>query len=358
MIVGDAKSKKVACLLALLVAGISSIPASATSLAERPPFQQILPLYSVPPADNPLVAARIKAEQQHRFNLLITGAYGKPEDFTARARLSFKGEKRAMVDSRPFSLQVRTQGPIPGGWHNEGQSFWWRGTSEVSPPQFTIPVNVVQIDEPFRLADYDEIWLDYSIVPGVALCTPQLELRLAVQPTGRSFGREDLLVRTGAWSAFKVLFTIDAAKSNWEEKDYGYLVRRELGLAPDDDWRYTQDGQHAVLQRRMHKPLDNVEMLDISVAPGIDVEQVNLRFSSTDSNRGGEVVQFAGLLHSPGLPDVRPGVRLNLRDALEKRFAKEWAGNAKEPGKFHFYLQEVTVFVPGDARTLAHSNPF
>ena len=350
MIVGKTKGKKLARMLTLLAAGMLSLPAGAISSAEQSALQQIIPLYSAPPA-NSLVA------EQYRFNL-ISGTYGNQDDFTGRARLAFTAEKRPMFESKPFSLQVPTQELIHGGWRSEKQSFWWHGAGEVSLPHFAVPLKIAQGDDPFRLAYYDEIWIDYSIVPTVALCVPQVEMRLAVQPTGRSSGKgHDLLARTGALSASQVLSNIDAGKASWKQKDYDYLVRRELGLAPDDDWRYTQADRHAVLQRRMHKLLDSVEALDIWVAPGINVEQVNLRISRTDSHRGGDLVEFAGLLSSPSLPDGRPGVRLNLRDALEKHFAKEWAVNSKEPGELHFYLQEIQIFVPGGAHAIAHSNP-
>ena len=53
----------------------------------------------------------------------------------------------------------------------------------------------------------------------------------------------------------------------------------------------------------------------------------------------------------------RSSIRLNLREALEKRFAKEWAENIKEPGKHHFHLQEIFIFIPGEARAISEKKP-
>lgn len=41
--------------------------------------------------------------------------------------------------------------------------------------------------------------------------------------------------------ARKARVNIDAAQAVWKEKDYGYLARRMLGVAPDDDWRYAAE---------------------------------------------------------------------------------------------------------------------
>ena len=170
-------------LFALLVAGVLGSGSIATSLAGDPAFQQMLPLYNVPPANNQVAAKRIRTEQEDRFGRLQSGAYGKPEDFTAKARLAFKTDMRPMVaESRSFVLKTPTEGSLANGWRSEGRVFSRRGESESRHAHLVMPLTLEQAGEPFRLGAFDELWIDYTAVPGVPLCMPQLELQVLHQP--------------------------------------------------------------------------------------------------------------------------------------------------------------------------------
>lgn len=352
-------TKKIVRWFAPVVAGVLSSLSIATTLAENPAFQQMLPLYSAPPANNPAAAERIQTEQKQRFIRLQTGAYGKPEDFTVKAHLAFKTDKRPVVASIwPFVFQAPTAGPLANGWRAEKALYVWRGDMDARALPLTIPLAPENGAKPLQLGEFDEFRLDYTSSPGVPLCAPQIKFQVSTLPyTGNSKALQDMVASTGgAAYSLKSLATIDATRADWKEKEYGYLVRRVLGLAPDEDWRYAQSQKNGVMQRRLHVQLDNVEALDIAVAPGTIVERVNLTVSRKDNYSAGELVEFADLQNIT-LPDGRQGIRLNLREALEKRFAKEWAENAREPGKHHFYLQEIFIFIPGEARAISEKKP-
>jgi hypothetical protein len=82
-----------------------------------------------------------------------------------------------------------------------------------------------------------------------------------------------------------------------------------------------------------------------------------LLVSRKDGHGGGELLEFAGLSPVATLADGRPGVRLDLRDALAQRFPREWEENSKEAGTNSFYLQEVFLYFLGDPQTVAANKP-
>jgi hypothetical protein len=351
-------TKKIVRWFALPIAAVLSSLSIAAPLGEDPTFQQVLPLYTAPLADNTAAAEGKQTEQKQRFIRLQTGAYGKPEDFTAKAHLVFKTDKRPMVaEARAFTLEspVATRA---SEWRNEGALYIWRGDMDARATPLTLPLAPENGAKPLQLGEFDEFRLDYTSSPGVPPCVPQIKFQVSILPySGDSKVLQNMGASTdGGDNSLKSLATIDATRADWKERGNGYLVRRVLGLAPDENWRYVQSQKQGVMQRRLHVQLDHVEVLDIAVAPGTIVERINLMVGLNDNYRAGELVEFADL-QNIALPDGRQGIRLNLREALEKRFAKEWAENTMEPGKHHFYLQEIFIFIPGEARAISEKKP-
>jgi hypothetical protein len=152
------------------------------------------------------------------------------------------------------------------------------------------------------------------------------------------------------------LVSIDIAAAPWREKSLEYLAKRMLNIAPDESWRYGQSGPNTVLQRRLHTPLDKAVELDIAVAPDTHVHHVNLLIGRSNDHGSGQLVEYAGV-ETTTLWDGRRGVRLDLRDSLERRFPKEWSENAMRPGRHRFYLQEVVAFIPGEAGDVSRRKP-
>jgi hypothetical protein len=344
--------KKIVLWFALLVAAVLSSLSIAIPLGEDPAFQQVLPLYTAPLAHNKAAAER---KQTERFIWLQSSASVKPEDFTAKAYLTFKTDKRPMVASiSPFVFKMPTAGPLTNGWRSEKALYFWRGDMDVPALPLTLTIAPENGAKPLKLGEFDEFWLDYTPSPGVPLCAPVIKFQHSTIPyASDSKALQNMVAISGDGNDwFKPLVTIDATRADWKEKDYGYYVRRELGLAPDEDWRYVQSQKNGVIQRRMHVQLDNVEVIDIAVTPFTYVERINLMVARKDSYIAGELVEFVDLQNIQ-LHDGRRGIQLNLREALKKRFAKEWADNVKEPGKHHFYAQEIFIFIRGEARDIA-----
>jgi hypothetical protein len=346
--------KLIECLLALLVACSFSNPTIASPLRKDSTFHQTLSLFAWPATSNSDEKQSLGREQDHRLKKLQTGAYGKWEDFTAKARLVFKTDNRLLVDqSKNFALDSPIS-KFPKEWKKNKQLFSWRKNGRNRLP-LNMPLTLAKENLTLQLSNYDELWLDFSALPGVPLCTPELEL--GFKPYDQKDGKlQTLVARTDAGSkltglsdsSLKDHFSIDATKANWKKKDFNYRAKRVLGLSPEKNWFYTQDPDYAVLQHRLHASLDNVEALDILLAPGVRAEAINLFVSDNDNFRRGKMIGFAELAnkaHPSGDPSA---VRLNLRDAL---------GNTSQSDKHKIFLQEIIIFIGGDASALVNSKP-
>ncbi len=340
---GGQRLSKSAIAFVLLVAGAFGGAVMATPASKAPDAQQAIQVFGPDAGGIP----------SRRLEALRSGLLGKPENFAIKAEVVFKTESRAMIaEARSFVLHTPAADSLPQGWHSEGRAILWRGDRDGRPASLDIPFEVAKGNQPFRLLDHEELWIDYSVVPGVSTCVPQLKMAMAIALPGGE--RRDVVANTGSWQALKVLSSIDVVNSRWKERDYVYVARRMLGFGRDDDWRYAQAETLAVLQRRMHETLDQVEELEISLFPGVVPKQVNLRVSAGEPRRSSRVIEFP-LANRVELPDGRLGVRLKIREELEKNFPKELADYAGTPGKQKFFLEEIVAFVPGEARAVAES---
>ncbi|MBT5032406.1 MAG: hypothetical protein HOM55_08955 [Proteobacteria bacterium] len=345
---------------ALPIAAVLSSISIAAPFAENPAFQQGLPLYIAPSANNPSVAKRIQTEQKSRSIRIEDRTYGKPSDFTAKARIAFKSDERLEVaEARAFTLEsaVTIRG---SGWRNEGGALYsWYGDMDARLIPLALPFTPENGTKPLELSDFEELWLDYTLSPGVPLCVPETNLVVSILPyTSDSKESNDITLIANANYSLKPIATIDTTQASWKKKEYDYLVRRVLGLAADEDWRYVNRKKDGLMQRRMNVQLDNVEAIDIAVVPGTSVTRVNLTVSRNDNSSSGKLVEFSSAAVDIGMKNITlsnggQGIRLNLREALESRFAEEWEENAKEPGKHHFYLQEIFIYILGEVSAIA-----
>lgn len=277
--------------------------------------------------------------------------------FNAKARISFKTEPRELVaEQRELAFMPSFAGSIQG-WRAQDGVFSWQGTAGQGVP-LTVPLSAGGWKAPQSLADYDALWVDYTPSPVLNACQPGVRLATLAREYGKPSQQSVKKIwSTARATALKSLHVVDATEAEWKAKDYFYLLDRMLHLAPDANWRYAQDQKNAVVQRRMHVSLANAAMLDIGIAPGLQVERVNMLVRLGDDYGPGELVEFTGLPPGATLPDGRFGVRLNLREALEKRFPDVMAENQRTPGSRPLYLQEVVLFLPGDAQQAAANKP-
>jgi hypothetical protein len=282
---------------------------------------------------------------------------GGLEKFSSKAQLAWVTQQQSVVANARNFIWPSDFSQVAQGWAGQGSQYVWRRQSSARPTPLNLSLTAAIAKQPFQLDDYDELWIDYTPTPSVKRCVMQLQFQGLLQPYDKKILPKTVMWNTGRNTGFKVLEMLDVSHAAFKAKDYSYLLGRVLGLAPDEDWRFVQNQKNTVVQRRMHLKLDNAHALEIAFAAGAGVERVNLLVSRKDDHGEGELLEFAVLSPDATLPDGHRGVRLDLRDALAQRFPREWEENSKEAGTNSFYLQEVFLYFPGDAQTVAASKP-
>ena len=342
-------------LLAFIAFALLNNFSNATLLEDSNAFQQILPLYSISPENS---QTTISPNLVYHLEQLRSSAYGKLKDFTSEARLTFKTEKQQLLAAtRTFTLRPTTP-LLSSEWRNKNLLYIWNRGSAIEASPLKLPLIPEKGEKGFLLGKYDEFWFDYTSVGDVPLCMPLIEFNGVVRPyAGDNRAPHNFVMHTRTTYPLKTIATINVSPNNWIKKDSSYLIRRTLGIAPDENWRYVQDSRNTVIQRRMHVLLDKIEAIDLVFSPRISIAGINLLVSHNDNYKTGQLIKFTDLLQKLTLPDGQAAVRLNLREALMNHFTKEWSKNAKEPGKHHFYLQEVIIFIPGNEQSIAAAMP-
>lgn len=133
----------------------------------------------------------------------------------------------------------------------------------------------------------------------------------------------------------------------WVRKDFGYLVRRELGLAPDQRWRYAQDGGFTVIQRRLDIPLRDAHTIELEFPGGTVLSGVNLSISRGPGRKAHQLLsggEFASRTEDDG---ARTRVSLHLGSALAD--GARW-GDAP-------HLSEILISYQGNEADVARNKP-
>jgi hypothetical protein len=281
---------------------------------------------------------------------------GGLEKFSAKAQLEWVTQQQFVVANARYFMLPTDLSHLAQGWAAQGSQYVWRGQLGRQTP-LDLSLTTAITKQPFQLADYDGLWIDYTSTPGYNQCDIQFEFQGLLKSHDNKKPPKTVMWRTARDTNLNVLEMLDTSNATFKAKDYSYLLRRVLGLASDEDWRFVKNQKNTVVQRRMHLKLDNASALEIAFSAGAGVERVNLLVSRKDGHGGGELLEFAGLSPVATLADGRPGVRLDLRDALAQRFPREWEENSKEAGTNSFYLQEVFLYFLGDPQTVAANKP-
>jgi len=200
--------------------------------------------------------------------------------------------------------------------------LWQPSERQVKDARIKIPLTISN-----KFAEFDALHIHYDELFPNNPSQPVLEMLFESED-------ENLVVLAGK-KAFKLtpLETIDVATAAWLEKDNLYLTRRELGFSFDNNWRYAQDANNTVIQRRFHKKLANVEAMDLLVKPGFLVTGINLLVGFEDKLKYSEIVESA-VIPKEKIDGVW---RLNLGELIRKNYAN----------KEQVFLEEVVVFVKG-----------
>ncbi|WP_243311000.1 hypothetical protein [Fundidesulfovibrio agrisoli] len=149
-------------------------------------------------------------------------------------------------------------------------------------------------DSGLRLGDSNEARLDYLTGdpdhPGRLAFWAEL-----ATPGGVRFYAGDPLETvdrlTPRWADGAGRDAVDVAGARWLSKGLRYQLSRLLDREPDEDWRTSQDGLSAFVQRRFRKDVTDVGALDVVLLRGQDV-QVNLVVSLKPDGSGKTVLDW------------------------------------------------------------------
>ncbi|WP_415267576.1 hypothetical protein [Acidovorax sacchari] len=133
----------------------------------------------------------------------------------------------------------------------------------------------------------------------------------------------------------------------WVRKGLGYLFRRELGLAPDQRWRYAQDGGFTVIQRRLDIPLRDAHTIELEFPGGTVLSGVNLSISKGPGRKAHQLLSGGEFTSRTEDDGTRTRVSLHLGSALADR--ARW-GDAP-------HLSEILISYQGNEADVARARP-
>lgn len=191
------------------------------------------------------------------------------------------------------------------------------------------------------LSAYDELWVDHA-APGQ--CAPQLKLQT---DEGLREGRPSSSTIVGMAEGRTVLFKEQPARMPWVAKDMFYLLARQMGSHDDGKWRYAQDGDATVLQRRLQISLDRAQSIELEFLPGTRLKGINLFISVGGHHRPSRLLTVDDL-HMEIQEDGR-STRMRIR--LDRALAPY-----RQSGK-PVSLAEMLVFYQGSPERVLAEHP-
>lgn len=309
--------------LSFLIATVAS-----AAPASLPPPASIT-VYRAASPEKPQPDETARLQDQRAREALREAAFVRDGKLEARARIALNLEARTIADTR--ELRLDDKAGLADGWYayHGDYELQARGGGATA---HSIPL---AIDSQVDVSRWAELWVDYRPASGhLPACLPMVEL--AVRGEGAAHPH---LLQGGRGVQFEDRLVLADAFARWQERGIGYLARRFMGGAQDGEWRYSQDGTRAVLQRRVEGPLAGVDRLRITLAPGLRLEQVNVRVSGSR-----DVLQFP-------LPQMHDATALlDLRDALR-------GGGRSDEAVDRMSVTEIVLFVPGDAGSIVRAAP-
>ena len=202
------------------------------------------------------------------------------------------------------------------------------------------PDGVLSIE---HVRDGGEIRVEYQDLVESNPATLKMQVTLLDKDTQRKYHLVSEIVEEPKLEKTQ---TIEMSSAKWIKKNAQYLVKRELGLQLDEDWRYVQDREKTVVQRRTNISLGAVHAMDVIFQPefannGIDELECNLIFDFPGQNRRPHIAQCRHLPQLAYEMEEDNLVRLDLKQAIQQNTQK---GN-DEP-----VLSEIIFFFKGDMK--------
>lgn len=110
--------------------------------------------------------------------------------------------------------------------------------------------------------------------------------------------KEDLILGGVYPRQFQLLKTFleNVSSKKFEEKNYSYLIKRELGIDPGDAWRYIQDGQFTVIQKVFKIPTSKAHIIKFYLSPIVRSGRVNISIDTDGNGRKDRLIVWEQLV--------------------------------------------------------------
>lgn len=271
-------------------------------------------------------------------------------EYRLRALVDLQQEHvQQIVDS--VELKWSSPSDVPDGWlESKGRWSSIAGAQRkainfsIAPPSQSVGQRAP------ALGDFNELWFDYRDIGGSDNC----ELSFKADALASTAQKSTVSLKlTGGdkiakWSP---ALRVQAASMAWLPKDNLYLAKRVLGMKFDEVWRYKQDGEKTVVQRRFQQSLDGLEALDFQFLPGTQIVGINLHVAHGDRRTADTVIPWDAIPHQiESTADGLMRVRLLIDEWLKQNDNAN--GNPQK-----IFLMEAVAFLGGEAGEIAQSRP-
>jgi len=141
--------------------------------------------------------------------------------------------------------------------------------------------------------------------------------------------------------------SIDFSKADFVPKAYSYILYRKLGIKMDEKWRYVQDGENLVIQRRFYEDLKQVPLIKLFFDKRYKVTRINFLVDFNKNKIPDAIIEFEDTIHKSFNKGDLEGIAINLLESVKKLF----------PKKKDIFLTEVFIFVEGNKDSILKQMP-
>lgn len=271
----------------------------------------------------------------------------------------YRLKTRVALQQEPVQQVVETlelnwappAGVPPDGWLQSEGSWRWAPGPQNSSIGFPIALPTQSPgQQPPAISDFDEMWFDYHDKGGSDNC--DFSLTADAHASAAQKGATTVRIEGGKTSvSLRPTLRVQAAKDVWLPMDKAYRIKRALNMDFDEHWRNQQVGEHTQLQKRFHRNLDGIEVVDFLFKSEAEVKHITLRIAHDKWLRSDTVVNWDVIPHRiDSTPDGSMRVRLQIGEWLRQ---KTEAGNGSRKN----FLSEAIVLLQGTPNELVHSRP-
>ena len=144
----------------------------------------------------------------------------------------------------------------------------------------------------------------------------------------------------------KPIETIDFKKVKFKPKTIIYLLKRELGLSFDKNWRYIQDGPFVVIQRRFSKNIKKFPIIKLICDKNMQ-GKIEFKVDFNHNNKPDAIITYNQTIHDIEYGTHFKVIQVDLLNTVKKLY----------PDKKEVWLAEVVIFVKGNKEKVLEKMP-